>query len=298
MATIQTKLNDFPEFMKSELNRIDSKSQSSDQIEGYVFDGIDGSQMAHWTCHSSGYSPEHSHDFDEYMIVVQGKYTMIIGDEKMDILSGQEVFIPKNVPHAGEYVANTRTIHAFGGKRALGKISNCEYKIRRPRPSEIAQLPAIESDAALLFVGHDIPDSILEETTSLDALQKAQSGERLWVAVNSKDEVLGFALIEFIDKGVHLSEIDVLRQFGQKGIGTALVNHVCAWAKENGFETVTLTTFKNIRWNAPFYSKLGFKILNDEAYSQDIVDIVEKERKRGLHPASRVVMVRELAPHH
>jgi quercetin dioxygenase-like cupin family protein len=123
MQTIKTKLEDFPIFMKNEKNKIDSKYQSSDKIEGYVYDGIDGSQMTYWKCNDKGYSPEHAHEYDEYMIVVQGRYTMILGNIKIDINAGEEVLIPKNVPHAGEYIENTRTIHAFGGKRAIRKIS-------------------------------------------------------------------------------------------------------------------------------------------------------------------------------
>ncbi|MBN2028604.1 cupin domain-containing protein [bacterium] len=119
---IQKINNDFPGFMKNEINRIDSKYQSSDKIEGYVYDGIDGSQITYWKCYDKGYSPEHTHEYDEYMIVVQGKYTIINGNERIEVNAGEEVIIPKTVPHAGEYIENTRTIHAFGGKRANRKI--------------------------------------------------------------------------------------------------------------------------------------------------------------------------------
>ena len=91
-------------------------------VEGYVFDGADGSQMTIWTCVIDGTSPEHVHDFDEYLVVVQGKYTLIIGGEKIPLGVGQEYFIPKGLAHAGEYLAGTRTIHAFGGSRAKRAI--------------------------------------------------------------------------------------------------------------------------------------------------------------------------------
>jgi mannose-6-phosphate isomerase-like protein (cupin superfamily) len=95
MPTIKTKLDDFPIFMINDKNKIDSKYQSSDKIEGYVYDGIDGSQMTYWRCNDKGYSSEHTHEYDEYMIVVQGRYTMILGNDKIDINAGEEVFIPK-----------------------------------------------------------------------------------------------------------------------------------------------------------------------------------------------------------
>jgi len=109
-------VNDFPEFMKDPANAIASASQSPG-IEGYVYDGMGGGQMAVWKCHR-GVSEEHVHEFDEYFVVLQGQYTLIIGEEKIPVGPGQECFIPRGRPHAGQFVAGTRTIHAFGGKRA------------------------------------------------------------------------------------------------------------------------------------------------------------------------------------
>src|SRR5271157_3046566 len=111
-------MNDFPEFMKRPANRIAAGSQATPGVEGYVFDGVDGSQMAFWTCRETAVSTPHVHDFDEYMIVVQGCYTIIIDDQRIPVRAGEEYFMPKGIPHGGEVVAGTRTIHAFGGRRA------------------------------------------------------------------------------------------------------------------------------------------------------------------------------------
>lgn len=115
-------MKDFPGFMKAPCNRISSDSQYATGIEGYVFDGSDGSQMAFWTCAVDGTSKEHVHDFDEYFVVLQGKYTLMIGGQKIPLGAGEEYFIPKGLAHGGEYSAGTRTIHAFGGKRAKREI--------------------------------------------------------------------------------------------------------------------------------------------------------------------------------
>jgi quercetin dioxygenase-like cupin family protein len=111
-------MEDFPQFMKRAVNRIPSPNQSTRGVEGYVFDGADGSQMAFWTCRETAASAAHVHDFDEYMVVVHGLYTLIIDGERIPLEAGQEYFIPRGVVHAGEVVAGTRTIHAFGGHRA------------------------------------------------------------------------------------------------------------------------------------------------------------------------------------
>jgi ethanolamine utilization protein EutQ (cupin superfamily) len=112
-------MNDFPAFMKNPVNRIDSSSQATPGVEGYVFDGADGSQMAFWICGNNGTSAEHVHDYDEYMVVIEGCYTLLIQGQRISLKSGQEYFIPKGIPHGGEVIAGTRTIHAFGGTRAI-----------------------------------------------------------------------------------------------------------------------------------------------------------------------------------
>ncbi len=109
---------DFPDFMKNSANRIATSSQATPGVEGYVFDGVDGSQMAFWTCPESATSTPHAHDYDEYMIVVQGCYTVIFDDKRVPVRAGEECFIPKGTWHGGEPIAGTRTIHAFGGHRA------------------------------------------------------------------------------------------------------------------------------------------------------------------------------------
>ena len=111
-------MKEFPAFMKQPANRIATSSQATPGVEGYVFDGADGSQMAFWTCHLSAASAPHAHDFDEYMLVVEGCYTLLIGGQRIAVKAGEEYIIPRDVLHGGEVVAGTRTIHAFGGRRA------------------------------------------------------------------------------------------------------------------------------------------------------------------------------------
>lgn len=104
--------------MKHPANRIVRSSQATQGVEGYVFDGNDGSQMAFWTCLENAVSAEHVHEYDEYMLVVQGCYTLVIQGNRIPINAGEEYVIARGVAHSGEVVSGTRTIHAFGGHRA------------------------------------------------------------------------------------------------------------------------------------------------------------------------------------
>jgi quercetin dioxygenase-like cupin family protein len=108
----------FPLFMKNAANRIAAASQRTPGIEGYVFDGADGSQMAFWTAERGAETAEHVHAFDEWFVVIAGECTLTLDGHEVRVGPGQECFIPKGTTISGRVVAGTRTVHAFGSRRA------------------------------------------------------------------------------------------------------------------------------------------------------------------------------------
>lgn len=108
----------FPEFMRNHANKVAPKSQHTEGVEGFLYDGADGSQVVIWTCHESASSQAHAHAYDEYITVIKGAYTLLIGDEEISLSPGDEYVIPKGVSHGGSVIAGTRIISAFGGRRA------------------------------------------------------------------------------------------------------------------------------------------------------------------------------------
>ena len=111
-------MRDFPAFMRDPRNRIASSSQYTDGVEGYVFDGADGSQVAFWTCRHDRTSTAHTHDFDEYVFVIEGRCTAIVGEARTELRAGDELVIPKGTTQRMAVTAGTRTMHVFGGRRA------------------------------------------------------------------------------------------------------------------------------------------------------------------------------------
>ncbi|MBQ6566760.1 MAG: cupin domain-containing protein, partial [Treponema sp.] len=86
-------------------------------IEGYYYTANDGSQMAFWTYKADRVSKEHRHDYDEWMLCVEGEYIVTIDGEEHLLHAGDELFIPKGSLQGGRVKAGTRSIHAFGGAR-------------------------------------------------------------------------------------------------------------------------------------------------------------------------------------
>lgn len=168
------------------------------------------------------------------------------------------------------------------------------YTVTAARLEDLSRLSAIELAAARLLEGQAL-ESVLNETTSLDVLKRAQREGRLWVAL-ADDVPVGFAHVEVIEHGAaHLEEIDVHPHHGRRGLGTKLIREVCQWAARNGYGAVTLTTFRDVPWNSPFYSRLGFDVVAPEHLSASLRATVEDETRRGLDPSRRVVMQRPSA---
>jgi mannose-6-phosphate isomerase-like protein (cupin superfamily) len=111
-------MTEFPKFMKGAANRIASAAQHTAEVEGYIFDGVDGTQVAFWECRADAKTEEHIHEFDEYFIVVDGCYTIIMEGKELQVGAGQECVIRRGTRISGSVVAGTRTIHMFGGHRA------------------------------------------------------------------------------------------------------------------------------------------------------------------------------------
>jgi GNAT superfamily N-acetyltransferase len=166
---------------------------------------------------------------------------------------------------------------------------SARYTIAAARERDIGMLAAIELAAARLLTGH-APESVLQETTTEMVLEQARRDGHLWVVL-ADDVPVGFAHVEIVEpNAVHLEEIDMHPGHGRQGLGTRLLLHVCDWATRSGFESVSLTTFRDVPWNMPFYARFGFAIVQGSELSAPLRRVVEDEGRRGLDPSRRVVM--------
>lgn len=173
-----------------------------------------------------------------------------------------------------------------GARRAL-----LPYPIIRARSEDVQQLPGIELAAAKLLRGH-ASEEFLDEVTSDAVLRGAQEQGLLWVVL-AGDRPVGFAQVDLLEPGVaHLRELDVHPAHGRQGLGTRLVNEVCRWAEGQDYGAVTLTTFRDVPWNAPFYAKLGFEEVPVLELTPVVRSLLEDEARRGLDPERRVAMRR------
>jgi GNAT superfamily N-acetyltransferase len=71
--------------------------------------------------------------------------------------------------------------------------------------------------------------------------------------------------VGIVDAMAHLWQLSVHPSESRRGRGSALVMAVCDWAASQGYAAVTLTTFRDVAWNGPFYARMGFRVLTDLA---------------------------------
>ncbi len=166
--------------------------------------------------------------------------------------------------------------------------------IRLATADDLALLPEIELAAAQLFLDYadvlGLDEDLLQSTRSLEELRQAQVKGLLWVAVDALDRPVGFALAVELEGHLHLEEMDVHPSRGRCGLGTALVQAVCAAARERG-QSVTLSTFRDVPFNAPFYAKMGFHELEDSELTPGLRRLREEEARRGLSLQLRILMI-------
>lgn len=155
-------------------------------------------------------------------------------------------------------------------------------------PHEIPVLREIETRAADLFLTHPQTADLPMVDAPVSRFVCAQEAGLLWVArVGGKP--VGFALVEDFGTSLHLEELDVAPEFGRRGTGRRLVETVIDAAEARG-RPVTLCTFRDVPWNAPFYERLGFVRLDDAQLTAALRDRIREETERGLPAETRVAM--------
>lgn len=159
--------------------------------------------------------------------------------------------------------------------------------VRAARPDEFALLGAVEAEAGVRFAEFGM---FLEAPVSV-----ADRGEVPLAVFVAGDPPVGFAWVLPVCGEPHLEELAVIPSAGRRGLGRALVEAVCTWAGDAGYRSVTLCTFRDVPWNAPFYRAAGFVELAPDAWCPELAAMRATERANGLDEAgARAVMIRHL----
>jgi ribosomal protein S18 acetylase RimI-like enzyme len=169
-------------------------------------------------------------------------------------------------------------------------------KIRRARSEDLQAIQAIERASAQRFLG--VMDALAhDEPSPLELLAVRQDAGGLLVAeafAGERPTLTGFVMFRLLEQSFYIEQIDVAPAFERQRIGATLIDAVAHRARDAGLVRLTLSTFREIPWNAPYYRRLGFVDLDDKTLDPVLAQVRREHLARGLDESARVFMARDL----
>jgi GNAT superfamily N-acetyltransferase len=150
----------------------------------------------------------------------------------------------------------------------------------------------IERDAGRPFVSVGMPEIAAEDPRSVAELEPFVACGRAWVAVDELDRPVAYLLSEEIDGCAHINQVSVAPEHARRGLGAGLIERLAADAAANDRPALTLTTFRDVPWNAPYYARLGFVALEATEYGPELRALIERENRQLPGAAPRIAMRR------
>lgn len=167
--------------------------------------------------------------------------------------------------------------------------------IRPTKETDIERLQVVEISASKAFLAIDGLQSLGEDScaTREQHLAAIASGTS-WTA-ETGGNITGFLAAAPVGSALHVDEISVHADYQKRGIGRALMEHAETHARSRGLLEMTLTTYRHVIWNAPFYESLGFQILAEKDLGERLANVLANERALGLPaPEKRCAMQKRL----
>ncbi len=162
-----------------------------------------------------------------------------------------------------------------------------EWSIRLARNPDCPNLPHIERSAAQLFAEFGMYDVADGEVTGADAWEPHCANETVWVAVDEADHPIGFLASGLQAPVLFIYELAVRREWQRRGVGRALLARADDYALGHGLVGVGLTTFCDVPWNGPFYTRQGYAVLGDADIPPSMRPVMEAEHLRWPSPERR-----------
>ena len=169
--------------------------------------------------------------------------------------------------------------------------------IRAARADELERLRAIEVEAGARFAEVGLPEVAGDEPPPASHLERFRRRGRLWVVTDGDDRPVGYAMARVLDRAGHLEQVSVLPEHQRKGLGRRLIDHVDDWAAGHDLGALTLSTFRDVPWNGPYYERLGFTAVPEDELGPGLRAARRRERRLGLDVSRRHIMRRPTGRH-
>ena len=166
-----------------------------------------------------------------------------------------------------------------------------DFSIRLARKSDAEDFYRVEDDAAELLRNEPSLEGIpIPPTSTVEHHAKVIAMGRSLTAVVG-EEIVGFAESGPVRRELHLHELSVARAYQGRGIGATLLRALKIDAGNSGFRAITLNTFRDIPWNAPFYAKHGFVEVDNFEGRPHLAESLAGAVELGMPAESRCAMI-------
>ncbi len=166
-------------------------------------------------------------------------------------------------------------------------------RIRSAAAGELPLLQDIERAAGAPFRELSMTEIAEDEPPTSQVLERYRRAGRLWVAADDEDRPVAYLMGEPVDGAFHVEQVSVHPGAARRGVGRTLLAYVADRAREKGLSGLTLTTFTTVPWNAPYYTRLGFRVLDEARLTPGLRQIRTHEASIGLDRWPRVCMRRD-----
>ncbi|HEV7732703.1 MAG TPA: GNAT family N-acetyltransferase [Candidatus Binatia bacterium] len=170
--------------------------------------------------------------------------------------------------------------------------------IRPADPRELDVVVAVDDDAGRLYTEAGVDLSLPADAPFARDEQarwlRAAERQRLFVASDDEDRVLGFAALDVLDGEPYLDQLSVRFDAMRRGIGRLLLARAHAWSEAQDGAFLWLTTYGHLPWNRAFYERCGFVTVPRSAWGPDIARHIAEQRRWLPHPEERVAMRRPI----
>lgn len=168
--------------------------------------------------------------------------------------------------------------------------------IRAAHIDELSLLQDIERASGECFRAIGMPEIADDEPLPLEELLGYRGAGLAWVAADGAGTgtPVGYLIADRVDGNLHVEQVSVHPDSAHRRIGRALLEHLAERATAEGTPALTLTTFTDVPWNAPYYARLGFRALAENGLGPGLRDIRDREALHGLDRWPRVCMRRDL----
>ncbi|MGW7198303.1 GNAT family N-acetyltransferase [Streptomyces chryseus] len=167
-------------------------------------------------------------------------------------------------------------------------------RIRLATPAELPALQAVERAAGEPFRALGMAAIADDEPPALALLAGYRRAGRAWVAADAAGQPAAYLIWDVVDGAAHIEQVSVHPRASRQGVGRALITHLAHVAAREGLAALTLTTFADVPWNAPYYARTGFRSLSEAELTDGLRRIRHEEAAHGLDRWPRVCMRRDL----